>query len=516
MLSWEYRISELNTARREKNVVVDGKPEILLIYPGEKFVKPRLPLGLIVLATHCNAEGFSCRIIDERVEELTSEDILSPDLIGISTMSGEPLKSAINTARRIKETRPDVPLIWGGPHPSAYPVQTAESDLADFVVKAEGELPFVALCRRILEDENCDDLPAVAFRGKDGNIVNNPVSDSWIDMDNLRFPEYGLVEIKKYADHDDGFSYEASRGCPYKCTFCYVEFFHNRKWRGKSVDKIIEELKRVKQEIGVKKLYFSDDNFFGNKKRSLEICSRMIEEGLSFQWQATIKADVFARFTDDEAKLIKDSGCFLLAIGAESGSERILKEIKKGITPEQVKISVARCVEHEIMPQVSFVTGFPFEEDEDLEKTINLYNELMACGENVEINGLFIYLPYVGTPMFDTAVEYGYKPSSTLEGWVHFDYNSAHNNPWITQKKRKKLEAMSSIARFKYLYHRFELYSDEYRSQKLKSPFVKLGYHVFVKLFAKMADLRWKHMYFDYAIEWRLWRYLTFRIFKVG
>ncbi len=493
-----------------------GTMQILLIYPGERVMKPRLPMAVLTIATHCIAEGFKCRIVDERVEELSDEDIISADVIGISTMSGAQLKASIKTAKRIREIRTDVPLVWGGAHPSAYSVQSAESDLVDYVIKAEGEQAFIDLCLRLLKGGDHEDIPALTFKREDGRMVNNPVSNSWMNMDDLHFPEYRLLDIKKYADHDDGLSYETSRGCPFRCTFCYVEYFHNRQWRGKSAKKVVGDLKRIKKEIGVKKMFFIDDNFFGSKKRSMEICSEMIEAGLSMKWSATIRADLLSKYTDEEMRLIKESGCEILAIGAESGSERVLKKIKKDITPGQVKRSVAKCAENGIMPQVSFVIGFPFEEEEDLEKTIRFYDELMGCGKNIEINGLFIYMPYVGTQMFDIAVEHGYKPCKTLEEWGDWNFSTADNNPWISGKKRKRMETISSIARFKYLYHRFEYYSEEYRKQKLRSPLVKLGYHVGVKLFAKIADIRWKYMYFDFAVEWKLWRFLAFKIFKVN
>ena len=107
---------------------------ILLIYPGQRIAKPRFPMSLVALASYCIVHGFACRIIDERIERLSDDDIRAADIIGISTMSGMQLGSAIKTAKRIKEIHFHSFLVWGGAHPTSFPVQTAQSSLVDCVV----------------------------------------------------------------------------------------------------------------------------------------------------------------------------------------------------------------------------------------------------------------------------------------------------------------------------------------------------------------------------------------------
>jgi len=492
----------------------DRCAEILLIYPGVRVAKPRLPMSVLALASHCIPHSYTCKIVDERVSEVTDNDIKDAAIIGISTMSGVQLKCAIRTASRIRKMRPDVPLIWGGVHPTSFPEQTAQSPLVDVVVKAEGEDVFVKLCDRVFHRQDYSDVPAITFR-RDGRLIDNPMADEWMDMDQLHPVSYGLLDINKYADADDGLSYESSRGCAFRCAFCYVEGFHKRKWRGKSADKVISELKKIQTEYGVRKVFFIEDNFFGNKKRCLEICDMMISSGISLDWSATVRADILSRCCDEDMDRIRKSGCKILVIGGESGSERILKQINKDITPGQIKATVRKCVSHNIMPTVSFMTGLPFEEDVDLEKTLELYDELMALGKNVEVNSLNIYTPYAGTPLFETAIECGYEPKKDLAAWSDWNFNDSRNNPWLTSAMRKKAETISSIARFKYMRHRFESYSDEYRKHKLKSLLLRLGYFLFVRLFAASADFRWKHRAFRFALEWRLWAKCTYLVFKV-
>ena len=135
-------------------------------------------------------------------------------------------------------------------------------------------------------------------------------------------------------------------------------------------------------------------------------------------------------------------------------------------------------------------------------------------GGRVEINGLFIYTPYAGTPLFEDAKKYGYEPKKGLDGWANWNFSDSRNNPWLSRALRSRLEAISRIARFKFLYARFESSSNEFKREKLKSPIVRIGYNIFVGLFAKMAEWRWRRRYFDLAIEWEIWQSLTRYIFK--
>ena len=380
--------------------------------------------------------------------------------------------------------------------------------------KGEGEETFLQLCKRISDKKEFRDLLGITVCD-DQRIIDNPMQDSWLDMDSLPFPRYDLLDMRRYADYEEGISYETSRGCPFRCAFCYVEYFHHRKWRAKSIKKVTAELSRIKKELGAGKLVFVDDNFFAHKKRSLDICQHMKADGLHMQWTATARADFLSGCSQKEMDIIKESHCEILSIGAESGSTHVLSEVQKDITPQQVKDAVKKCVLNAIMPTVSFMIGFPFETDVDVESTLRLYDELMAMGPQVEINGLFIYVPYAGTTLFEGALKYGYQPKARLEDWAQWNFSDTQNNPWLTQSQRRTCEVLSTIARFKYLYHRFEYYSQEFRDKKLSNPAVRLLYRVCIKPFAFVINWRWRKRFFLFPIEVRLWRKIIYIFFKI-
>jgi len=112
--------------------------------------------------------------------------------------------------------------------------------LVDYVIKGEGEEAFFQLCKALVNNYEIIDLPALCFE-LEGKVINNPVSEQWLSMDDLPFPLYELLDLHRHADYNDGLSYETSRGCPFRCAFCYVEYFHKRQWRGKSTERIITQ-----------------------------------------------------------------------------------------------------------------------------------------------------------------------------------------------------------------------------------------------------------------------------------
>lgn len=494
--------------------MTQSEQSILLIYPGERIAKPRLPMSVLALASYCISRGYLCKIIDERIDVLRDDDIEAASIIGISTMSGMQLRSAIKTAKRIRRQRPDAVLVWGGAHPSSFPEQTAQSPLVDYVVKGEGEETFFQLCANIFNNHDVSDMPALSFKTEE-KVINNPVSAQWLSMDDLPFPFYELFDIRRYADFEDGLSYESSRGCLFRCAFCYVEYFHKRIWRGKSVEKVIMELEFIQKRFGVKKIGFVDDNFFGDKERSLEICRQMGTKNLNFKWSATARADFLSRCSPEEMLMIQKSGCEILSIGAESGSLRVLSQIRKDILPQQIKDAVKKCIDYLIMPTMSFIIGLPFETPEDLEETLALYDELMAMGKNVEINGLFLYVPYAGTSLFDVARQHGYQPQAFFEKWSTWNFSDPKNNPWLSLRARGQYSTIATIARFKYLYHRFEFYSEEFKREKLKSPPLRFLYRFFIKPFAAVVDWRWQKRFFAFPIELFVWRKLTYLFFRI-
>jgi len=213
--------------------------------------------------------------------------------------------------------------------------------------------------------------------------------------------------------------------------------------------------------------------------------------------------------------VIQKSNCEILSIGAESGSLNVLSQIRKDIIPQQIKDAVRQCIDYSIMPTVSFIIGLPFEAPEDLNETLTLYDQLAAMSKDVEINGLFLYVPYAGTSLFEVALKHGYRPKETFEEWSNWNFSDPGNNPWLPVRMRSVYNAIATIARFRYLYHRFEFYSADFRREKLKSPLLRLAYYLFIRPFAALVAWRWRRRFFAFPVELFIWRNLIYTFFKI-
>jgi len=469
------------------------KNKVLLVYAGEEAVLPRLPTNLVVLAAYIREHNFEPYIFDTRIDKELPDlkDFLA---VGISAMTVG-IKYGIEVAKKIRLDYPDIKIIWGGPHVTFFPEQSLKSEYVDVVVMREGEKGFLKVLKSLQRNMPYDII----------------IDEKFMDLEKLPFPAYDLLDMGRYASVNDGFNYESSRGCPQNCQFCYVHLFHKRKWRAKSVGKVLDEIERIIKEYKIKKLLFVEDNVFVDKKRILAIAQGFIDKKFNIEWEAMARADYLAKYTNDEMKLLKQSGWWNAAIGGESGSERILELIKKDITREDIKQAVINCLNVGVQPQISFIIGMPGEDKKDLSQTLDFYHELKALADNpndVEINAMHVFTPYPGTPIYEKAIELGYIPANSLWGWADWKFSDVKNVPWINRRLRRKLETISIIARFWFYLDRIKHFSEEYQNQKLDIGVMgKILMKIGIPLLKISANLRWKMKFFYFPYEWDLFRF---------
>ena len=456
--------------------------DVLLCYSGEPSKLPRLPLSLLALAAYIRKYGYNPTILDTRITRWITNDYTYPfekfDIICIGSMTGHDLNPGMHISQYIKKYNPKIPIIWGGQHVSATKIKERYMDA---IIVGEGEKALLT-----------------ALKDLEKGQLKERYEQEIEDMDNLPFPAYDLVDIKNYLDGKEDIGYEPSRGCTSECSFCYVNYFHHRKWRSKSPDKIINEIELIKEKYNPKKIKLVGDNFFANKKQALEVCKRL--KGI--QWSSTIRIDYLANFTDEEMQVLKDSGCWLLALGAESGSLKTLKKIKKGITPEQTLIAAEKCSRYGILPVFSMMIGIPGEEWEDILQTLNLYDKIEKI-KGTETNGLFIYFPYYGTELYDEAIKLGFEPPKNIHEWAD-EKLLTRKLPWHG-KMGPSLETISKISRFKYFIKHMKYFSKESIRKKLGA----LGITWWVAQlglipFKVSASIRWKSRFFKLGYEWNI------------
>ncbi|OGJ90243.1 MAG: hypothetical protein A2487_02790 [Candidatus Raymondbacteria bacterium RifOxyC12_full_50_8] len=465
-----------------------------------------IPNSLLVLAEALLKHGYQPSIIDMKVQDWRAAlNAIDIDLLlyaGIGTLTGPQIQYGLEIARALREKRSDLPIIWGGVHPSLLPEETVAHDLCDAVVRGEAEETVVELAQRIEAGESYYNVRGCTFK-LEGKIVSTPDRD-WTDLDAIGLLPYHLLDMKKY-DIDSYFTYHSSRGCPHNCGFCINLAYNKKTFRAQSAEKIVNNIEHILRPYGVKTIYFTDDNFLVNRQRIETMARLIIERGLKFDWIASCRFDYFVKYDARFLSLLKESGCVRLGYGAESGSRRILEYIDKGITPDQVLSSVqkARDAGIKMMP-VSFMYGFPGETRDDLLASLDLIDKIReTTGANTVINGIFLMTPYPGIPLSDELKKMGFQFPSSFEAWGRYTMGEVVDKRifWLDRDYLIEAFCAANIARFHF-------FVQIGAGKRLKSPLLRLLYRLFILPFLLSEKLRWKRRYFKHPYEWYLWSFI--------
>ena len=485
--------------------------KILLVYTTNYTQWPHLPNSVLALAGPLIESGFEIEILDTALEDYRYRFYDQYFLVGISVLSDTSIILGLEISAFIKRNFPSVKIVWGGAHPTALPEQTIKSELVDFVVRDHGEQTMVDLARALSHGQQPGAIRGLSYKERE-KIFHGDEREPF-DMDSGKLYPYHLLDIEKYPSVHEKFSYNSSRGCPYQCTFCSYE----KRWVARSSEKVVDDLETIVNVYHPAVIRMSEAEFFVSQKRVEEICTGLINRKIKIKWEANCRVNYFVLYSDDFIKLLIASGCYNLGFGGESGSNRILKQINKQITREQILEVAERTKKYGIEEvRFSFMCGFPGETERDLAQTLSLIQKIWEINPHIYINGLFIYMPYPGSELYREAQKrYGLNSPQALEEWGKLHGLIEHSNrmtPWISKEQRRKLETLSSIVRFHYFSQYFKRMSDRQRlswffgSRTLISLFTLMNW-----LYTLSERIRWKYGWFRIPVEWRVWTYLRDR-----
>lgn len=435
-----------------------GSYNVVLMYPktgldvGGHTVAP--PHALLAVAAPVDKAGYSVKIIDMRRDyewRNTLKESLGPETlcVGISSMTGTQVRFALRMAEEARKlTNGKIPIVFGGAHATSLPEQTAEHPLVDIVVKGEGDESFPELVKALDQGTPWEAIPGLVYQ-QNGQMVKTAFRPL-LNIEDLLPVPWHLIDVEQYINIDNYFLKDSprtldvgqtSRGCPHMCTFCSSASSQGRKWRAMSVEKSMEFILDPVKKFNLTGVWIRDDEFYVNRKRAFEICRRIIKSGHEIQWYATgARVSDFIRMSPDEIELLKTSGGQIMKFGAESGSNRVLEYIRKGITVEQTIQSNLRCKEFGIIPAYSFIVGFPSETFEEIDQTIDLAFSLQKDYKDAQLETFPTCTSFPGTEMWTQALEMGLKPPESLDQWADWimdDYDIAGQRiPWFNKKER--------------------------------------------------------------------------------
>ena len=399
--------------------------DVLLINPydenavknGLGFITP--PLNLMYLAGALENSSLSVKIIDDDLEKLGHDQVakiaskLDPKLVGI-TATTSTIKNALEYSDIVKKVLPDSGIVIGGPHSTFMPIETLKcSESLDAVVIGEGEETMVELAEKYCDSNTAklESIKGIAFQDlNNGNIKLNPPRPLIKDLDSIPFPARHLVPFESYGTTKNKSSdMITSRGCVFSCGYCSSSLIMGKKFRSRSAENVVYEIEQLVENYKIKDIAFMDDTFMLNKPRANLIADEIKNRGLDIGFVASSRVDMVDKNLIEK---LKSAGLSTLYYGVESGSQRVLDLMKKGITLKQAEEAVKAAKEVGVEILTSFILGFPGETSKEIDKTIDFSIKL-----NADYSQFSILTPFPGTPIYHELKE---KDLIDTEKWDQY------------------------------------------------------------------------------------------------
>jgi radical SAM superfamily enzyme YgiQ (UPF0313 family) len=368
--------------------------------------------------------------------------------LGVTVLTGGPILDALAVTRAARAARPDLPVIWGGWHPSLMPEQCLASGLVDACVIGQGERTFADVVGALDSGGSFEGVAGLAWR-RDGETVRNPPRP-FSDVNALPRADFGLLAMERYFDFRGTrrLDYCSSQGCPFQCSFCADPRVYGQRWSGLNPARVVAEVVEHVRRYRLREVFFNDDNFFTDLKRAEGICRGLLDAGVHLRWFGTGRADLLRRMSEDQLALLKASGCYKINVGAESGSPELLRRIKKGTLVEEVLETAEKLHRHGIGARFSFIAGFPEEPPASLAETYRTAKALRDIDGGFE-TPIYFYAPYPGTELAERMPAQGFTPPQSLEDWRDVDLDHSIG-PWISPRVRRCVPRYNFYLRHAY------------------------------------------------------------------
>lgn len=327
----------------------------------------------------CIAHGW--RIPD--VERLIERE--RPDIVGLSVLTFN-LLDCLAAADAVKRVSPATKICFGGFHVTLYPEETLALPNVDYIVVGEGEVTFAELVRRHTSgrpgDAELREIEGLGFVAESGERVINPRRAEVHRLDDLPLPAHDLIDLSKYtfalAEESMVAAIQTSRGCPGRCTFCDMRLTRHRY---RSAENVLREV-RLLAEMGAKEFFAVDDTFTVNRNRVLSLCRLLIESGLRIRYKISARID---RIDEEMLEQLAKSGCYRIHYGVETGSQRMLDYLEKGITVDQVVRVFEMTRKAGIEVFAYMMLGIPTETAADMDQTFALVKRIKPDHVNYSI-----------------------------------------------------------------------------------------------------------------------------------
>lgn len=484
------------------------------------------PLALLSISGLLVKEGYDVRIISDFLFKKHIDEVVrqceDSICLGLTCMTGFQIYDGLRIADIVRAARPDLPIVWGGWHPSILPQETARDGRVDVVIQGQGERKFAEVVRRLAARAPLDGIPGVTYKNNDGSLTSSP--DSAMEDLNL-FPPYPyhLVQVDKCLDVTEygqrTIHYMSSQGCPHNCGFCIEPVVNRRRWIGLSAERVLADWEHLYTSYGIDSIAIYDSNFFVDKKRVYDICTGLLKKNIRIKW-GNANGNISRLITYEPAvwEAMERSGCQMVLTGVESGSQEALDMIEKNLTLDQIEKFSDLCRRYHVRIFGSFITGLPWsvsekenekKVNEELDCTIRQIATMMKYGRGNRFS-ISIYTPYPGSRLYDKALSLGFQAPRSFAEWSTFlavaedAFQIDTRRRWITRTQSLRVSMLTQ-----YIFGLMDIPTRDRIASKMTNPVTRFAFICCWNIGLMTARLRWKCRF--WAIPVDFWIYTQVR-----
>ena len=497
------------------------RARILLVYPplgmSGNFVR-HAPISLLYAASLVVKAGYEVEIFDARLhgagwrEKMATRVTPEVLLTGVSVMSGSPVCSAREVAAVVKRKDPAVKVVWGGPFAMFNPEKILDQDSnSDYVVSGYGAKPLLALVESLAAGREPDPIPGLYGRDHAGQSYGVPAD--WQTHEIIHYhdiPYHLISDYGQYGQLDSKrmtFSIYSAMGCPYRCGFCSSPALYKNikgsRWQPLSVEEIVNHIQFLIDKYKADFIYFIDDDSFvelGHVESIIDLINeRGIKVKLGFRGA---RINEIKKMSHAFLNKLAAAGTDILHIGAESGSDRLLKLVRKNCTVQDILECNQKLAKHQgIFAFYNFIVGLPTETLDDMRMTSNLMLRLIDENPNCIISTPNLFRPLPGTELHTLAKDrWSFESPESLDDWGLMEVETQYDLPWVSNESKKYFSMMLLASYF---------IDDKINKMQTGNSMLMIVSKIANAVYRPIAKLRMKHGYAHFLIE--RWLYDAFK-----
>lgn len=497
--------------------------KILLFFPTPfPYHRPwkGVPLALLAISRQLAQQNYDIKIFTRFLSDDVEAEILSaaPDSIclGISAMTGFQIHDGLKIAKLFKSKFPQIPIVWGGWHPSILPTQTLKNKYVDIVVRGQGDVTFTELVHALESKTPLSKILGISYKQK-GKIHTNPDRPP-VNLNILPPLPYHLIDVDKCIFGTEygrrTLPYISSYGCPHRCGFCVEEIVNKRRWTALDAPKVFQEWSDLAKKYRLDSFAVYDSNFFVNESRVNQLCRLLKNNRLNIKWgNANGRVRQLSLYKPETWKLMSQTGCAMILTGAESGNQQALNFISKDMNVEEILTFTRLCQKYKIKILYSFLVGLPWSADpkenqkfvaSEYKSTLGLIKKLLTISQSNRFT-YYVFLPYPGAPLYRRAIELGYRPPRTLSGWSTYlmspedAFHSVLRQQWLTPSQAR-LTAMLT----QYIFGLMDTDTFPVLLKRIRRPLPRLAFRLSYFSALTLVKLRWRFQFFGLPLDYWL------------